>query len=95
MADKLVEGGYRDAGYVSVHIDDCWEARDRDSNGRLVANQTRFPSGIKSLAEYVNLKNKIEKIIIVKRCMLEALNLPFILILEIKHVPVFQALWII
>ncbi|CAK5036412.1 unnamed protein product [Meloidogyne enterolobii] len=61
MADKLVEGGYRDAGYVSVHIDDCWEARDRDSNGRLVANQTRFPSGIKSLAEYVNLKNKIKK----------------------------------
>uniref|UniRef100_A0A914MLR3 Alpha-galactosidase n=1 Tax=Meloidogyne incognita TaxID=6306 RepID=A0A914MLR3_MELIC len=56
MADKLVEGGYRDAGYVSVHIDDCWEARDRDSNGRLVANQTRFPSGIKSLAEYMHVR---------------------------------------
>jgi len=95
MADKLVQDGYRDAGYVSVHIDDCWESRDRDTNGRLVANQTRFPSGIKSLAEYVNLKIKLKKIIIVKRCMSEALNLPFILTLEIKHVPVFQALWTI
>uniref|UniRef100_A0A1I8B4V6 Alpha-galactosidase n=1 Tax=Meloidogyne hapla TaxID=6305 RepID=A0A1I8B4V6_MELHA len=56
MADKLVEGGYKDAGYVSVHVDDCWEARERDSNGKLVANQTRFPSGIKSLADYMHVR---------------------------------------
>ena len=29
-ADALVAGGFADAGYVGVHIDDCWAAKQRD-----------------------------------------------------------------
>lgn len=50
---NLVTDGYRDAGYVSLHIDDCWMANERDEVGNLVANSSRFPSGIPALADYV------------------------------------------
>ena len=54
-ADSLVEGGFRDAGYEYIHIDDCWLLRDRDlETGAMVADPKRFPSGIKSLADYVH-----------------------------------------
>lgn len=53
MADRMALDGYREAGYQYLHIDDCWMAENRDKNGRLVANDTRFPSGIPALADYV------------------------------------------
>uniref|UniRef100_A0A0B7BIS4 Alpha-galactosidase n=1 Tax=Arion vulgaris TaxID=1028688 RepID=A0A0B7BIS4_9EUPU len=56
MADLLVSEGYRDAGYIYVNIDDCWPAKTRDSDGRLVADPDRFPSGIKALAKYIHSK---------------------------------------
>ncbi|XP_071477917.1 alpha-N-acetylgalactosaminidase-like isoform X1 [Diadema antillarum] len=56
MADRLVEDGYLDAGYEYVNIDDCWSAKQRDSQGRLQADPDRFPSGIKALADYVHKK---------------------------------------
>lgn len=40
--------------FTAVNIDDCWMADSRDSQGRLVANQTRFPHGIKWLADQVH-----------------------------------------
>ena len=55
QADKMVSDGYRDAGYVYVNIDDCWPLKQRDSQGRLVADPQRFPSGIKALADYVGI----------------------------------------
>ncbi|UMM34725.1 hypothetical protein L5515_007673 [Caenorhabditis briggsae] len=54
MADELVAGGYDKLGYKSVHIDDCWSEMERDANGILVANKTRFPSGMKALAKYMH-----------------------------------------
>ena len=54
MADRIVSDGYKDAGYEFVHIDDCWAARERDSNGKLQADPQRFPSGMKALADYVS-----------------------------------------
>lgn len=54
MADILASAGYRDAGYEYVAIDDCWMERERDAQGRLVANAKRFPSGIAHLADYVS-----------------------------------------
>ncbi|KAK6059713.1 alpha-galactosidase [Cooperia oncophora] len=57
MADRLVSDGYRDAGYNHIHIDDCWMERNRDADGRLVADKTRFPSGIKALAKYMHDRN--------------------------------------
>ncbi|KAL6740959.1 hypothetical protein Aduo_014262 [Ancylostoma duodenale] len=57
MADELVKGGYRDAGYKNVHVDDCWMARERDrASGRLLADPTRFPSGIQNLSRYMHAR---------------------------------------
>lgn len=59
-ADLLATGGYRDAGYDTIHIDDCWETQNppRSSpGGELVPNATRFPSGFKALGDYVHAKN--------------------------------------
>lgn len=54
QADAMVSNGMKAAGYQYVNIDDCWESRSRDSNGNLVADPTRFPDGIKALADYVH-----------------------------------------
>lgn len=53
MADRMAEDGYLDAGYEYIIIDDCWMAKERDEQDRLVADPKRFPSGIKALADYV------------------------------------------
>jgi len=54
-ADAVVSSGMKDAGYQYVNIDDCWQVR-RDAQGTIVADPTRFPSGIKALADYVHSK---------------------------------------
>ncbi len=54
-ADAMVASGMRDAGYQYVVIDDCWQV-SRDEQGRIVADATRFPSGIKAVADYVHSK---------------------------------------
>ncbi|KAJ7384568.1 hypothetical protein OS493_021199 [Desmophyllum pertusum] len=56
MADRLAEDGYRDAGYKYVSIDDCWSNMKRDPSGNLQPNSTRFPSGMKALADYLHSK---------------------------------------
>lgn len=56
QADRLSEDGYRDAGYEYVSIDDCWSNKERDSSGNLQPNSTRFPSGMKALADYLHSK---------------------------------------
>lgn len=55
-ADALIASGLRDAGYVYVNIDDCWQAPQRDHDGRLQADPRRFPGGIVALAEYVHAR---------------------------------------
>lgn len=54
MANEMVSGGYRDAGYEYIIIDDCWPALTRTSDGKLQGDQKRFPSGMKALADYVS-----------------------------------------
>jgi alpha-galactosidase len=54
-ADALVASGMKDAGYEFVVIDDCWQV-DRDKAGNIVPDPKRFPSGMKSLADYVHSK---------------------------------------
>jgi alpha-galactosidase len=53
-ADALVSTGMRDAGYTHVNLDDCWMARERDAEGRLVPDPEKFPSGMKALADHVH-----------------------------------------
>ena len=55
MADSMVSSGMQAAGYQYVNIDDCWQV-SRDASGTIVADPTRFPSGIKALADYVHSK---------------------------------------
>ncbi|MGC1686665.1 MAG: glycoside hydrolase family 27 protein [Candidatus Acidiferrales bacterium] len=55
ITDAMVSSGLKDAGYQYVVIDDCWQIK-RDAAGNIVADPDRFPSGIKSLADYVHLK---------------------------------------
>ena len=56
MADEMVRGGWRDAGYEYLVIDDCWSLRDRDENGLLVADPKKFPHGMKAVSDYVHEK---------------------------------------
>ncbi|XP_011684091.1 alpha-N-acetylgalactosaminidase [Strongylocentrotus purpuratus] len=56
MADLVVSEGYKDLGYEFINMDDCWMASTRDSNGRLYGDPTRFPNGMKALADYVHSK---------------------------------------
>ncbi|WP_330270587.1 NPCBM/NEW2 domain-containing protein [Lentzea sp. NBC_00516] len=56
IADIFVNKGLKDAGYEYVNIDDCWAEKTRDSAGKLVPNRTRFPNGIKAVADYVHSK---------------------------------------
>ena len=55
-ADKMVETGILNAGYEYLVIDDCWSLKERDKNGRLVADPAKFPHGIKAVADYIHSK---------------------------------------
>ena len=54
MADRMAADGFKDAGYEYIIIDDCWLDKSRGGDGRLRPDASRFPSGIKALADYVN-----------------------------------------
>jgi alpha-galactosidase len=56
MADSIVSSGMKDAGYQYVIIDDCWFNPNRDSSGNLQGDPSRFPSGMKSLGDYLHSK---------------------------------------
>lgn len=56
IADAMVEKGLADAGYEYVVIDDCWSKRERDGDGRLVADPAKFPHGMKYLSDYIHSK---------------------------------------
>lgn len=55
LADAMVTSGLRDAGYQYLSIDDCW-AYQRAADGMILAEQKRFPSGIKALADYAHAR---------------------------------------
>ncbi|HVN47513.1 MAG TPA: glycoside hydrolase family 27 protein [Bacteroidota bacterium] len=54
-ADAMVASGMKDAGYEYIVIDDCWQGT-RDSLGFIHPDPIKFPSGMKTLAEYVHSK---------------------------------------
>ena len=53
IADAMVKSGMKDAGYQYIVIDDCWQV-GRDSDGNIIPDPERFPSGIKALADHTN-----------------------------------------
>jgi|EP01047_Picozoa_sp_COSAG01_P028161 alpha-N-acetylgalactosaminidase len=54
MADELVSGGYKAAGYSTVNVDDCYMDKRDPTTNELRADEKRFPGGISALAEYVH-----------------------------------------
>jgi alpha-galactosidase len=52
-ADAIASNGMKDAGYIYVNIDDCWEGV-RDEKGRIQPNQ-KF-GDMKALVDYVHAK---------------------------------------
>ncbi|MGQ1889674.1 glycoside hydrolase family 27 protein [Thermophagus sp. OGC60D27] len=55
IADAMVESGMKDAGYEYIVIDDCWHG-GRDSQGFIYPDSSKFPNGMKALADYVHRK---------------------------------------
>src|SRR5262245_4415366 len=56
IADGMVSSGMAAAGYRYVVIDDCWSLPARDAAGDLQVDATRFPSGMRAVADYVHSK---------------------------------------
>ena len=52
-ADAILSNGMKDAGYIYVNIDDCWQG-DRDAQGRIQPN-TKF-GDMKELVDYIHSK---------------------------------------
>ncbi|PFH52279.1 glycoside hydrolase family 27 protein [Amanita thiersii Skay4041] len=53
-ATTMKARGFLDAGYTFINIDDCWNTKTRDSNGQLVVDATKFPSGMKNLTDFLH-----------------------------------------
>lgn len=55
-ADKIIELGLNKLGYTYVNLDDCWNTIERDASGKMQADPSSFPSGMKSLGDYIHEK---------------------------------------
>ena len=55
-AEAMKKEGLLDAGYKYIVIDDCWSLKQRDADGRLVADPEKFPHGIKALSDALHEK---------------------------------------
>src|SRR6202030_506911 len=52
MADAVVKSGMKEAGYVYVNIDDCWQV-SRDASANIVVDPQHFPHGMKPVGDYI------------------------------------------
>jgi hypothetical protein len=56
LADALVSTGLLAAGYSHIDVDCGWSLPERAANGSLVPDPSRFPYGMKAVADYVKSK---------------------------------------
>jgi alpha-galactosidase len=54
VAQALVSTGLKDKGYVYVNLDCGYSNGTRDASGALIADKTKFPSGLKGLGAYIH-----------------------------------------
>jgi len=54
MAHALISSGMAKAGYTYLNIDDCWQTRERDAQGNLQPDPTKFPNGMKAFVDYIH-----------------------------------------
>jgi alpha-galactosidase len=55
MADAMKNSRMAEEGYKYIVLDDCWQA-GRDRFGDMVADRSRFPHGMRFLADYIHAK---------------------------------------
>ena len=53
-ADAMVENGMRDLGYAYINIDDFWQLPERGADGHIQVDKTKFPRGIRYVADYLH-----------------------------------------
>lgn len=56
MTDLVVNEGYAAVGYQYINVDDCWLEKSRGNHEQLVADRRRFPSGMRSLSDFVSIR---------------------------------------
>jgi alpha-galactosidase len=56
VADRMFSSGLAAAGYVLVEVDDGWMASTPGPSGEIIPDPIRFPSGIRSLADYCHAR---------------------------------------
>mmetsp|Transcript_7175 Transcript_7175/g.17486 ORF Transcript_7175/g.17486 Transcript_7175/m.17486 type:complete len:469 (-) Transcript_7175:15-1421(-) len=54
IATAMVSTGLSDLGYKFINLDDCWQAKKRSSDQTIVADASRFPSGIADLSDFIH-----------------------------------------
>lgn len=57
VAIALQQSGLQDIGFKHVALDDCWGFPNRTADGHLQADPSRFPKGIKELADWLHARN--------------------------------------
>ncbi|KAF1986732.1 glycoside hydrolase family 27 protein [Aulographum hederae CBS 113979] len=55
-AQKMIDLGFKDAGYEYVNIDDCWSIKDHrdEKTKRMIPDPERFPEGISGTANKIH-----------------------------------------
>lgn len=54
--EAILDGGFAEAGYEYVNLDDLWQAPERGNDDRLVPDPHKFPQGMRALADHVHSK---------------------------------------
>ena len=54
--DRIKQLKLDQLGYQYVNIDDCWMANERDEDGHIRADPTKFPSGMKDIGDKIHDK---------------------------------------
>ena len=54
--DALVSTGLKDLGYTYMNLDDCWQIERDKNTSVIIPDATKFPNGIKPLADYAHSK---------------------------------------
>ncbi|KAF4626266.1 hypothetical protein G7Y89_g11892 [Cudoniella acicularis] len=53
-ANSFLTLGLKDLGYTYINIDDCWSLKSRNSSGFIVPDPTKWPNGIKAVADEIH-----------------------------------------
>lgn len=96
MADLVVSEGYAALGYEYINVDDCWLEKSRGQRNELVADRKRFPRGMRSLSDYVNISRFMFELVCYKpfffRFIQKDLSLEYMKITATTHALAIQVL---